>query len=193
MVVQPKIRKRLKKIIAKDKKTVGGIKNQPMVTSAIKKLEETQQKADASKTRVEKEIQAIEVAKDIGKKAKPAVFIPNAMVVDEKTKQRIFAYVPPEDIPFDSFEKKYTGFHRKYNGLYLHQLRLDRECNYTQLPRMKAEEGRSPIDLYTNKHCADEVEETYGLSMPTTEKIKWGIFITLIIAIIVTVFLIALS
>ncbi len=198
MVVQPKIKKRLKQIIAKENQVKPKVKGKATkvadpVAKLLDNLEKTKQGAEEAKSRVEQEVEAIKVAKGTPKGKLPEILIPNAMVIDEQTKSRIFVYVPPEDIPFDSFEKKYSGFQRKYNGLYLHLLRLDRECNYTPLPRAKTEKGRSPIDLYTNMHCALEVEETYGLSMPTTEKIKWGIFITLIIGIIITVFLISAS
>lgn len=131
--------------------------------------------------------------------------LPNAMVINESTRKRTFRYVPDEDIPSSSFAKDYSdnrgGFwvhtirwiigkkSKQYDRL--HILGLDLENNYWAIVSPSAEEGKGPADLYMAKHCADEVDDVYGLSMPVTEKIKIGILIFLCFAIMIVLFLIA--
>jgi len=112
---------------------------------------------------------------------------PNAMIVVEKTKKRIFRHIPERYLPSDSFVKQYK------KGDWLHILGLDKQGKFWAIMPNPAEANRMPGDLYMAKNCADEVEECYGLSTPTVEKIKWGIFIGLIIAILIVVFLMTAS
>lgn len=109
---------------------------------------------------------------------------PNSMIVVEKTKKRIFRYVPEKYIPTNSFEKD-------YKGRWLHILGLDLDSKFWPIEGLKAVEGRMPTDLFMAKHCAEEVNEVYGLSMSTTEKIKIGILVGLCFGILVVLFLIA--
>ncbi len=106
------------------------------------------------------------------------------MIISERRKLRMFRYVKPGFIPSDSFE-------RKYKNQWLHILRLDMNNKFHALERPLFEKDNTPIDLFMAIHCADEVEEVYGLSMPMSEKIKLGIFVVLCIAILIVIFLIA--
>lgn len=108
----------------------------------------------------------------------------NAMIVVERTKKRIFRYVPKRLIPSLSFEKK-------YKGNWIHILGCNLQGQLLTIERPKVVMGRMPTDLYMAKHCADEVEEVYGLSMPLSEKIKIGILVGLCVAILIVIFLIA--
>lgn len=109
---------------------------------------------------------------------------PNAMIVVEATKKRLFRYVPEYRIPSNSFDKK-------FNGGYLHVLGCTLKGQLWPIEPRAAKEGKMPTDLYMAKNCANEVEECYGLSMPTSEKIKLGILVGLCVAILVVIFLIA--
>jgi len=111
---------------------------------------------------------------------------PNAMIVVEKTKKRIFRRVPERYLPSDSFVKQ-------YEKKWLHVLGLDKQGNFWAIMPNPAEANRMPGDLYMAKNCADEVEDCYGLSIPIVEKVKWGIFIGLIIAILIVIFLLAVA
>lgn len=139
-------------------------------------------------------------------KIKRRKVIPNAMIFVEKTKLRVFRRIRPCFIPDDSYP-------RDYGGMELHVLKLKRETllgdfvddgvegrkqfqlnkqAFTPLfaPRVDGESNQSPTDLYIALHCAEEVDEVYGMSLPLTEKIKLGIFVGLIIAILIVIFLI---
>lgn len=135
----------------------------------------------------------------------------NAMIVVERKRKRIFCNVPREKLPANSFE-------RNYYGEWIHVLGLDLSGklwpigieeakpvkdesetsgsedtgNESKSKKDNHSNGRNhlPTDLYMAKHCATEVEEVYGISMPLTEKIKLGIFVGLCILITVVIFLI---
>lgn len=109
---------------------------------------------------------------------------PNAMIVVENLKKRIFRYIPEKYIPSNSFEQE-------YEGKWLHILGLDMEGKFWPIERPKPAEGRMPTDLYMAKHCADEVEEVYGLSMSFTEKIKIGVLVGLCFGILIVIFMMA--
>lgn len=111
---------------------------------------------------------------------------PNAMIVVESTKKRIFRYVPPQYIPSSSFEKL-------HDKKWLHVLGLDSKGQFWPIECSGATEGRMPTDLYMAIHCADEVEEVYGISMPTLNKIQIGIIVGCIIASLIVLFLIVAS
>lgn len=107
----------------------------------------------------------------------------NAMIIDEKKKKRIFRHLEDNEIPQDSFEKKYKG------EIY-HFLGKDLEEKYwviDTMPEMVI--GQAPIDLYIAKHCAEEVAEVFGLSASWRERIKIGVFVVLIILIVIFTFL----
>ena len=106
------------------------------------------------------------------------------MIVVERTKTRHFSYVPKEKIPSNSFLKR-------YNGAWFHILGLDLTGKYWPIKRTVAVAGRLPTDLYMAKHCTEEVNVVYGLSIPAAEKIKIGIFVGLCIAILIVIFLLA--
>lgn len=108
----------------------------------------------------------------------------NAMIVVERTKKRVFRYVPPKKIPFDSFEKE-------YGGRWLHILGLDLEGKLWPIERVEAVEGHMPTDLYMAVHCAAEVEEVFGMSIPLSKIIKIGLLVALCFGILVVGFLIA--
>lgn len=132
---------------------------------------------------------------------------PNAMVIVERTKKRIFRYVPERYIPSNSFGKDYqdnrsnflVGVIRnfilgapKQDGR-LHILGLDLTSKFWALENPAVVDKEAPTDFYVAKHCADEVEEVYGLSMPMSEKIKIGILVGLCIGILIVIFLIAMA
>lgn len=106
------------------------------------------------------------------------------MVVVAKTRTRILRDVPIDEIPKDSFEKK-------YRGKWLHTLRLDLENKLHPINRPSPVVGRTPIDLYMAKNCADEVLMTYGLSMPFNAKVGIGLAVGMGIAILIVIFLIS--
>jgi hypothetical protein len=109
----------------------------------------------------------------------------NAMIVVESTKKRILRHIPDKYIPRDSFP-------RDYGNLRLHILGLNLNGKFwTITSHADMIENESPTDLFMAKHCATEVEEVYGLSMPTSEKIKLGLFVLIIIAIVIVIFMIA--
>jgi len=110
--------------------------------------------------------------------------IPNAMIIIEKSKTRVFRYVRPKFIPSDSFSKN-------YDGQWLHILGLDLEGKLWSIVRGSAVEGRMPTDLFMANNCAAEVNDVFGMSIPTIEKIKIGVLVGLCIAIIVVIFLLA--
>ncbi|MDD5511753.1 MAG: hypothetical protein PHI12_13220 [Dehalococcoidales bacterium] len=108
----------------------------------------------------------------------------NAMIVVERTKKRIFRKIPEKLIPVDSFKQN-------YEGRWLHILGLDLKKKFwTIAAHISMEEGKSPLDLWIAKHCAEEVRETYGLSSSWGQKIKLGVFVGLIIGIIIVTFFI---
>lgn len=112
---------------------------------------------------------------------------PNAMIIVERTKKRIFCCVPERKIPQDSFPKD-------YGNIRLHVLGLNKSgVLWPIIPHREIVENETPTDLFMAKHCAAEVEEVYGLSVPLTEKIKLGIFIGLIVAILMVIFMMAMS
>ncbi len=111
---------------------------------------------------------------------------PNAMIIVERTRKRIFRYVSEKCIPSDSFEKD-------FKGKWIHVLGCDLMGKLWPLEMPPVVEGRMPTDLFMAKHCAEEVNEVYGLSNPLTEKIKLGILVGLCIAILIVIFLIATS
>jgi hypothetical protein len=43
------------------------------------------------------------------------------------------------------------------------------------------------------EHCANEVQNVYGISMPWSEKLKLGVLVLLIVMISIFIFLIAAS
>ena len=98
---------------------------------------------------------------------------PNAIIVVERTKKRILRYVPEKHIPQDSFMKL-------YNKKWYHLLGLDLSGALWPITAPKAEDAKSPIDLFTAVHCATEVNEVYGQGVPTIEKVKLGIFIGIV-------------
>ena len=108
----------------------------------------------------------------------------NAMVIDEKTKKRTFRHLEGADIPSDSFEKE-------YKGKIFHILGKDLDGKYwpIDIPR-EMTSGEAPVDLYVAKHCAEEVEEVFGLSTSTMQRIKIGVFVVLIIMIVIFTFLV---
>lgn len=109
------------------------------------------------------------------------------MIIVEATKKRILRYVPERLIPKASFARYYKNY-------FIHVLGLDLSGELWPIKSPdKLTENESPIDLFMAKHCAAEVEEVYGLSIPTSEKIKLGIFCVICVAIIVVVFMIAMS
>ncbi len=107
---------------------------------------------------------------------------PNSMIIVETTKKRIFRYVPEKYIPSISFVKL-------YKGEWLHILGLGRDGKFWPIERVAAVEGRMPTDLYMAKNCAEEVNDVYGLSLPTIEKVKLGVFVGLCVAILIVIFL----
>lgn len=111
---------------------------------------------------------------------------PNAMLIVEKSRKRCLRYIKPKKIPFASFD-------RDYYGQWLHVLGVTLKGQLWPIGTPDRIEGRMPTDLYMAVNCADEVEETYGLSMPLSEKIKWGIFIGLICGNFILIFLLAAS
>lgn len=112
---------------------------------------------------------------------------PNCMIFVEKTHTRIFRYVAKKFIPSGAAIRDYLDM-----PLYFLGLDLKGEFWFLDVPR-KIEEGETPTDLYMAKHCALEVEEVYGLSMGTMEKIKLGILVGLCIAVLIVIFLIVSS
>jgi len=107
---------------------------------------------------------------------------PNAMIVDTKDKKRIFRHIEDTSIPGDSFEKK-------YDGLWMHLLILE-DGKYRPIDEDDVDDKDiTPTDVYVAKNCAEEVREVYGISMPLTERIKWGIFIGICVIDAVLVFL----
>jgi len=123
----------------------------------------------------------------LGTKRKPTNKIePNAVIVVERTKKRIFRRVNPKYIPVSSFEKR-------FNGSRLHILGLDLKGELWPIEPPLPKDGRFPVDLFMAVHCADEVNEVYGLSMPMSEKIKLGILAGLCFGILIVIFLIAAS
>ncbi|MBA7613516.1 hypothetical protein ES703_20767 [subsurface metagenome] len=108
--------------------------------------------------------------------------LPNAMIVVERTKKRVFRYVPVKYIPSNSFVKL-------YGGAWMHILGLSKDGKFWPIERAEAIEGRMPTDLYMAKNCADEVNDVYGMSLPTIEKIKISVFVGLCVAILVVIFL----
>lgn len=108
---------------------------------------------------------------------------PNAMIVVERTKQRVFRHVPRKHIPKNSFVKD-------YRGEWMHLLGLDEKGNLWPLVRPEPNEGRMPTDLYMAKHCANEVNEVYGMSMPMSHKIAIGLLVLFGFGILIVLFLI---
>jgi hypothetical protein len=112
---------------------------------------------------------------------------PNAMIADLKSKKRIFRCIPENEIPESSFEIK-------YDNLWMHLL-IKEDDKYRPIDKENvADKTITPTDIYVAKNCAEEVREVYGISMPLTEKIKWGIFIGICaIDAILVFFIIAMS
>lgn len=108
--------------------------------------------------------------------------IPNSMIIVETTRKRIFRYVPEKYIPSNSFVKL-------FKGEWLHILGLARDGKFWPIERVAAVEGRMPTDLFMAKNCAEEVNDVYGLSLPTIEKVKLGVFVGLCVAILIVIFL----
>jgi hypothetical protein len=109
---------------------------------------------------------------------------PNAMIFDEKTKTRIFRFIEEKDIPIDSFPRDH-----KINRLYV--LGLDLAGKYFAIaPPTKVKSQETPTAVFIAKHCAEEVNEFYGLSSSMMQKIKIGILVAAIIAVIIVIFLI---
>lgn len=106
----------------------------------------------------------------------------NAMIVVENTKTRIFRHVPEKHIPKTSFLKD-------YGGLWLHVLGLT-AGEFWPILRPAPQDGRTPTDLYVAKHCANEVNEVYGMSMPLSQKIAIGLLVGLCFGILIVLFLI---
>lgn len=111
---------------------------------------------------------------------------PSAMIIVERTRKRVLRNIRHKLIPAGSFEKD-------YNGKRVHILGCDKAGKLWAISIPPVLSGRSPVDLYMAVHCADEVNEVYGLSMPMSEKIKLGIFAGLCIAILIVIFLIVAS
>ena len=108
---------------------------------------------------------------------------PNAMIIVEATKKRIFRNIPKPYLPKGSFE-------REYNGQHLHILGLDLGGNFWPITvPPKIVKNELPTDLFQAKHCALEIEEVYGLGSSTIQKIKIGILVGLCIAIVFVIFL----
>ena len=112
----------------------------------------------------------------------------NAMIIDDKTKRRYFRHVDSKYIPEDSFEKDYP----KCDAIHILGRKPDGTL-WTIMPHLCLIDNESPVDFFIAKHCAEEVNETYGLSISTWHKIGIGVFIVLIISIIVVIFLIVQS
>ncbi len=108
---------------------------------------------------------------------------PNAMIVVESDKKRIFRYIEPTGIPSDSFEKK-------YQGKWMHILGQLPDGKYWVIKPNPPEEGRLPTDLYMALHCADEVNTVYGMSMPVSHMIGIGMLVLFGICDLVVFFLI---
>lgn len=109
---------------------------------------------------------------------------PNCMIIDERTHTRMFRYVENKYIPVGAGMRDYLN-----KSLYFLGLDLNHKFWLIDVPR-KIIEGETPTDLFIAKHCATEVEEVYGLSMPTLQKVKLGIFVGLCIALLIVIFLI---
>jgi len=111
----------------------------------------------------------------------------NAMIFVERTKKRIFRYLPDKNIPMESFPRD----HKKGR---LHVLGLDLEGKLWAIaPPLIVKAHETPTAVFIAKHCAEEVNEFYGLSSSMMQKIKLGIFGGLIFAIIIVIFLIVSS
>lgn len=106
----------------------------------------------------------------------------NAMIVLEKRRMRVLRHVRPKFIPKESFEVE-------YKGRWIHLLGLDMQGKFFPITSPTAQAARMPSDLYMAIHCADEVDEVFGLSMPTSTKIGIGILVALCVGILVVVFL----
>jgi hypothetical protein len=112
---------------------------------------------------------------------------PNCIVVDEKTRKRTREYVPADDIPADSVPWDYR------NGR-VHILARDLKGKYWPIrPADTIKENETPVDLFMAEHCAAEVTQVYGISMPWSEKIKVGVLVLLIVILVIFIFLIAAS
>ncbi len=107
---------------------------------------------------------------------------PNAMLVVERLKKRMFRYVRPEFIPRDSFEKE-------YKGKWFHILGVDLKGQFWPIDSPDAVEGRMPTDLFMAQNCAEEVNEVYGISSTTLQKIGIGILVAFGIGILIVIFL----
>jgi hypothetical protein len=111
---------------------------------------------------------------------------PNAMLIVERTKKRIFRYIDPRRIPVDSFEKN-------YGRQDLHVLGVDPKGRLWTIRPPAVASGRSPTDLFMAVNCADEVNEVYGMSMPFAHKIGLGVIVGFGIASLFIFFLIVMS
>lgn len=111
--------------------------------------------------------------------------VPNVMVVNRLKKNRTFLNIPERLIPDNSFVQK-------YDNEWMHLLILDKvdgKIQFSIIDKENVDDKEiSPTDVYVAKNCADEVREVYGISMTTTEKIKWGIFIGLCVGCLILIF-----
>lgn len=83
---------------------------------------------------------------------------------------------------------------RKYKGLPLHILNVNEQGDYTPIAiPADIKPGRSPKDLWGALNCEKEVNEIYGMSDSTTEKIKLGVFVALTIVLVVVIFFIVMG
>lgn len=110
----------------------------------------------------------------------------NAMIVVEHTKKRVFRNVSFKKIPRDSFPKT-------YDNRDVHVLGCNLKGELWPIKVNNAQNNRLPADLFMALHSEGEVSTMWGLDMPTTEKIKWGIFIGALIGIVVCLVLITVS
>lgn len=107
---------------------------------------------------------------------------PNAMIIVENRKMRIFRYVNPKHIPSNSFEKDYKGH-------WMHLLGLDTGGHFWPIESLSPKEKRMPTDLFMAKNCAEEVNEVFGMSMSTSTKIGIGLLVFLCFGILIVIFL----
>lgn len=111
----------------------------------------------------------------------------NAMIIIERKKERVFGYVPPHLIPANS----YLQLH---NGRMVHWLGLDMNNEFWVIDEPQAVKDRMPGGLFVATNLTrDLVKKVYGTHSDMVEKIKLGIFVGLIIAILIVIFLITAS
>lgn len=103
----------------------------------------------------------------------------------EKQREKItfITYLPLHKIPLGAFPVNYEGESTyiigiDHNGSY--PIDLD--------PSSEEESPISPIDLFEARSCQGPVYEIWGFELSTFDKIKFGLFVMLILVLVIIIF-----